>query len=907
MKKLLLIVLALFAFATGFSQSALWTKTNEGKLNLLEKVDRDSSPKEYQLFNLNLEALKTQLSAAPSRESQEVSQVVVSFPTAEGKLERFRIYESSVMAPELAKSVPQIQSYIGQGVDDPTASMAITNTIFGLHVMTLSSKGTYYVDPYTKDHRNYIVYNKSSLTTSRVRQCLTEDTDAGREIPSESSIFANDSRFRTYRLAMACTVEYAAFHIAAAGVGAASDDVKKDAVLAAMNVTVARINLVYEKDMSLRMQLVDNNRNLIFIAEDDGFDNNVAGTLINQSQAKIDAVIGNANYDIGHTVSTGGGGLAQSPSVCASSGKARGITGSPSPVGDPYDIDFVAHEVGHQFGASHTFNGEGGNCTALGTSPTRAASYAVEPGSGTTIMAYAGICSPVDVQQNSDSYFHAVSIAQMVSHITGAGNCVAGVSNGNTPPVVTALTNYTLPIGTPFVLRGSATDANNDVLTYCWEQTNAGTSTASPSATSTASNPNFRSYNPTTSSERYFPALSSLISGVQSPWEVLPNVARSMTFALTVRDNRTPSGGQTSRQNMTLNFSAVAGPFIVTSPSVENTSWDTGSTQTITWNVAGTTANNINVANVKILLSTDNGATFTTLLASTPNDGSQSVTLPAGISAPYCRIMVEAIGNVFFAVSKNLSIGYVVSNVTTCNTYTATPNAQIVGTNPPGWTAYGGITVPPTSGVISDVNLRVNITHPRINDLYVGVLRPGANTVGDIRILYQSGCAVVVNKNMITTFDDAGATLACGSIDLGNSYKPVNSLDIFNGINAAGNWRLTVADLTVPNSGTLNSFALDICTTVTTVTLSTQNFGLAEFKIYPNPNKGNFTVQFNSDSNNDIKVGVHDIRGRLILENSFQNTGIFSQNLQLSNVQSGIYIVTVQDGEKKEVKKIVVE
>lgn len=897
MKKILLLtVIAIFAFASGYSQTSLWTKTSEERLSVLEKVDRSSTPREYQLFQLNFVGLKSQLQSAPSRDNGTVSNVIIAFPNAEGKLENYRIYEASVMEPSLAASHPEIQSYVGQGIDDPTAKIHFTTTLFGLHTMTLSGRGAYYIDPYTTNLQNYIVYNKSSLTTSRNFECLV---DEGTETPPPPSLLASDGKFRTYRLAMACTVEYAAFHIAAAVTAGtlsptATTAQKKAAVLAAMVVTVARVNSVYEVDMSLRMQLVANNENLVFV-DTDNFTDNDAGALINESQTVINTAIGNGNYDIGHTVSTGGGGLAGLGVVCLTNQKARGITGSNAPVGDPYDIDYVAHEMGHQFGASHTFNGTGGSCTG-----NRSAAQAVEPGSGSTIMAYAGICTN-NVQSNSDPYFHAVSIAQMVAHITGTGNCVPGTNNGNTPPVIAALTNYTIPKGTAFILKGNGTDVNGDALTYCWEQTNAGATTADPSATTTDSNPNFRSLSPSTSPNRYMPPLANVLTGNLTPaWQVIPSVARTMNFALTVRDNRTPNGGQTSRQNMTVTFNGTAGPFAVTSQNIDGVSWTQGQTQTVTWNVAGTTANGINTANVNILLSTDGGQTFSTVLVSnTPNDGSQAITVP-NVAAPFCRIMVEAVGNIYYAVNPTpFAIGYTVTN--TCNTYTNTTPLAIpdgAGANVGGAVVTSTIAVPVTYN-ITDINVTMNVTHSYVQDLISAINHPDATQV----FLVNRICASEDAFNI--TFSDGAGTIACTAPTITGTYDPAAPLSALNGKAANGTYSLLLRDMYNGDTGTLNSWSIQVCSQV--ATLSTENFGLADFKIYPNPNNGAFNVQFSSDSSNDIKIGVHDIRGRQIFDKSYQNTGLFSQSLELNNVQAGVYLVTVQDGDRKEVKKIVVE
>lgn len=902
MKKLLLIITLTFSFiVNGYGQS-LWTLTSKERLASITKMDRASFPIEYKLYNLNFEALKTQLQLAPSRETavENTSTVIVSFPKPDGTFENFRIYEASVMHPDLAARYTDIKSYIGKGIEDPTATVSFSTTIFGLHAMTLSGKsGTKLIDTYTKDLNNYIVYNKKDLRAeNRHSTCLVQDaaSDISINHKNTNTTLASDSQFRTYRLAMACTIEYAAYHITAAGLpGTATLAQKKAAVLAAMNVSMVRINGVYEREMSLRMQLIANNDAIIFV-DSDSFSNDTASSLIEESQTQIDLAIGNANYDIGHTVSTGGGGLAQRPSVCVT-GKARGITGSPAPVGDAYDIDFVAHEMGHQFGGSHTFAGDAQNCGGGNRSNTTA----VEPGSGTTIMAYAGICAPQDVQPNSDDYFHAVSLAEMFSHITGAGNCVTGVPNGNFAPVIPALTNYTIPKGTAFKLTSpTVADANNDALTYCWEQNNGTFSFNSfPIPTATAvTGTNFRSYDPTSSLARYFPRFSDILNSNLAPtWEVVPTVARTMNFALTVRDNRTPNGGQTARRDMVVTFAAV-GPFTLTYPSVANTSWPLGSSQTVTWNVAGTTANGINTANVNILYSSDGGVTFPTVLAAnTPNDGTQVITVPNTASTSG-RIMIEAVGNIFLVVSKNIAVGYTIVNV--CNTYTDNTPLPFVDQAPGNYTTRT-LTIP-VSGTINDINVRNNITHTYLSDVQTDISSP-QNPTTFIK-LFNRGCGAT-NGTLNLLFSDGAGAIVCTAGATSQTVAPFSLLSAFNGQSPQGVWTFRVYDNYSPDTGTINNWAIEVCTQ--TNTLITENFGLESFTIYPNPNNGNFTVQFNSNSSNEIKIGVIDMRGREVFSKSYQNSGLFNQNLQLNNLQAGVYLVNVQDGNRKEVKKIIIE
>ena len=891
MKKLLLL-LAVLLTVSGFGQSNLWQKLDSKDVVGLEKLPRESNPTKYQLYSLNFNELKNVLASAPKRLSGEVSNVIVAFPNAEGELQNFRIYEASVMHPDLAARHPEIQSYVGKGIDDRTATIRFSTTLFGLHTMTFAAdKSASYIDPYSKDLNHYMVYSKSDLTTNRVFECgVVNESDISPTDIDETVVLnkAENGLFKTYRLAMACTIEYAAFHVTAAGLNAGTLAQKKAAVLAAMNVTMVRLNAIYENDMALTMVLVPNNENIIFITSD-SFSNDNANSLINESQTVIDATIGTANYDIGHTVSTGGGGLAQKNSPCTGS-KARGITGSPAPVGDPFDIDYVAHEMGHQWGSDHTFNNScGGNVATT-------SSY--EPGSGSTIMAYAGICSP-NVQNNSDAYFHARSIIQMINHVNGTGNCGVILPNNNNAPVITALQNYTIPKSTAFVLDAIATDADGDALTYCWEQYNQQISTQAPLSTNTTG-PNYRSLNPSSSSKRYFPVLSSVLAGNLTPqWEVTPSVSRTMNFSLVVRDNEIVNGGQTKRATSSITVDATTGPFQITSPNSSSVAWAQGSSQTILWDVNNT--NTLTGAqNVNIKLSVDGGLTYPYDLAlDTPNDGSEAIIVPNITASQNARVMIQPTENVFFTVStSSFLLGY--SIATECTTYNYSGAAFTVpdGVNS---NTVKQINVP-TAGTVSDVNVTINATHPNIQNLVIAMTKAGG---GGVFTLFNQQCMNGADMNV--TFDAQGTAFTCASPTTGTYIPPTGTnLNALNVSVPAGNWSFAFKDVVAGNVGTINSIQLEVCKSVLAL-LGNEEFSFQDLAIYPNPNSGEFTVQFASSSSNKVAIEVVDLRGRKIFENQYANSGLFNQTIQLDNAQSGIYLVSITDGDKKIVKKIVVE
>ena len=452
-------------------------------------------------------------------------------------------------------------------------------------------------------------------------------------------------------MALIGTAEYAQFHLTNQGIGSnASQSVKKEAVLAAMNTSMTRINGIFERDLGVTMQLVSNNDDLIFFdSATDGLTNDDIGALIDESQTKCDAVIGSSNYDIGHVFAwvndESGNGLAGGGVVCESGRKAQGVSMRKTPMGDLFDIDLVAHEIGHQFGANHTQNGDCNRNNAT----------AVEPGSGSTIMGYAGFCDS-NVQSNSDAYFHTVSIAEMWNYILSNATCATQTTTNNSIPTANAGGDFTIPKTTPFVLKGTASDADvENTLTYTWEQVDNQVATMPPLASSSVG-PLFRSVPPSSSADRCMPVLSTVLTGaMSSTWEVLPAVARTMRFTFTVRDNVLNGAGVASDEAI-ITVAGDAGPFVVRSQATA-ASLKGGSTQTISWDVANTNSTEVGVSNVAILLSTDGGNSFPeVLVANTPNDGEEDVVL-TNTTTMQARIKVVPVDHIFYAINAvNFSI-----------------------------------------------------------------------------------------------------------------------------------------------------------------------------------------------------------------------------------------------------------
>lgn len=679
-KQLLLLFAAILFFCNVHGQNKnYWTEYNQNKDKIItdKSVARDNFPKQFKLYALNINPLRQELfTLVESQKGKHTT--IISLPNADGQIEQFEVNEASNFDAELQAKFPEIRAYSGKGITDRYATLKLSISPQGIQTMVFrTDKENEFIEAYSQDHTIYAVFksqrNKSNLGWS----CTTAEEKSVLENTSKSAIGSNTNQssagqLKTMRLALSCNAEYSRYF-------GATSAAQVGLVLAAFNATLARCNGVYEKDLGVHLNLVASSTNVIYyVPTTDPYSTNLSTwnvSLQNTLSSNLTGVgttlaANNAAYDIGHMFGgSGGGGSAgcigcvcvDDTSATNDTNKGSGYTapGNSGPQGDYFDIDYVVHEMGHQMGANHTFSigneGRGVN---------------KEVGSGITIMGYAGI-TDADVAAHSIDIFHQASIEQIQNNLENKTCPVSTSLTANATPVVQAVGNFIIPMSTPFVLTGVATDANaTDALTYCWEQNDdVGSSTGANSTASETKTvgPNFLSWYPTVSPSRYFPKLESIIANSNitnedggTPGflsEALSSVSRVLNFRLTVRDNAPYRAtapvkvGQTAYTDMAVNVTTTAGPFLVNSPNTA-ISWAVGSNQNVTWSVAGTTANGVNAAYVDIFLSTDGGYTYPIQLASkVPNNGSASVTVPnnAGLTN---RIMVKGYKHIFFDISN---------------------------------------------------------------------------------------------------------------------------------------------------------------------------------------------------------------------------------------------------------------
>ncbi len=695
-----------------------WQDVDESSFSA--RGERWIIPDEYRTLSLDYAGIQALLAQAPMEftTAARIQPLEITLPMPDGSWQRFNVFESPIMADELAAKYPYIKSYAGQGVEDTTATIRFDVTPQGFHAMIISPNGTIYIDPYSsQETERYISYNKADFRSSlQIDPDIVLDELGAKEqiheILAQKQLAPSGDELRTYRLAVAATGEYTVFHGGTVAAGQA-------AIVTAIN----RVTGIYENEVAVRFELIPNNDVIVYTnAATDPYTNSSGFTMLGQNQSNLNSVIGAANYDVGHVFSTGGGGVASLGVVCNNNNKARGVTGLSSPTGDPFYVDYVAHEIGHQYGGNHTFNGNAGSCAG----GNRNGPTAYEPGSGNTIMAYAGICGSQNLQNNSDDYFHTESFDEIVAFTTNGGgnNCAAITNTGNNVPVPDAGTGgFTIPKETPFTLTGSATDADGDTLTYNWEEYDLG-----PAAGFNSTNPPyFRSWLATLSPSRTFPRLSDLVNNASPIGEDLPSVTDTLTFRMTARDNKAGGGG-VDYDTITFDVTSSAGPFLVTAPN-SAVSWTGGAMETVSWDVANTTASPVSCANVDILLSTDGGFSYpTTILSGTPNDGSQSITVP-NLSTTTARIKVVCSDNIFFDISN---VDFTIAGGTDDFTVDASPGSQSIclGSN-----AIYNITVGQVGGFTDPVTLSA------VGNPGSAAFAPNGNNVPYNSVLTISGAA----------------------------------------------------------------------------------------------------------------------------------------------------------------------
>jgi hypothetical protein len=884
MKKVFSALLILLVFAL----SSLAQETRNISYSI-ESVSKESvfmfgtpqiTAHEYQVFKLNIDALKAGLDGVTFREGAINGFVgQIDLPHTDGSTRNYTVKRNQTLHPDLNAKFPEIMTLDAYSNDGSGARGKWDITPHGLHAMIfIPGESTMFIDPMFKGNTEYyIVYRKKDFYTDKVFECTMESALESDPSPLEFFTPYGTCELRTYRLALAATAEYSIFHGGTVPLA-----------LAAQSTSMNRVNGVYEKDIAVTMTIIPNNDLLIYTSNPDPYTNGNASTMLNQNQTNVTSVIGSANYDIGHVFGTNSGGVAGLGVVCNNNSKARGVTGSGAPINDPFDIDYVAHEMGHQFGANHTQNNP---CNSVSAARR-------EPGSASTIMGYAGICAP-NVQNNSDDYFHNYSLQEISNLITGtAGACPVYTTLNNTGPIVVSTNgNVTIPISTPFALTAIATDPDGDVLTYLWEQMNNQQTTQPPLATATGG-PNFRSWVPDTLNTRYFPKLSAIANNGPFTWERLPSVARTMNFRVGVFDNHSV-GSCSDYVDVTVTTTASAGPFVVTYPSASGIVWSAGNNYSVTWNVANTNLAPVNCDSVKILLSIDGGLSYPFVLETLEeNDGTHSVMAP-NVTTTTARVMVISKNGTFFDISDNnftiiscsaASIPVLSESQTICSGESVTLSILSGSLNDSqDWQWYAGACSGTPIGIGSSIQVS-----PIVTTTYFAVGGGGCPGMG---------CASVtidVTPPINTFVFQQGATLTALMananyqwLDCNNNYAEIPGAlsHVFTPSNLVGSY---AAYIYIGNCADTSA-----CFLVDQSSVLELNTG--GISVFPNPFRNEMTVQW--ETLDVVQIEILDVAGRVLQETEESQSGqakFFTEKLS-----SGVYFIRLIHKEGILVERVV--
>ena len=791
-----------------------WSDVSKGE----SEIQTSLSPKKYQdpsesrLLKLNLAQLRDALSGA---------EVDIMLPDPYGGATAFSLRSSSVMPERLAARFPEIRAFEGVALNDPSITIRLELSSKGLTAQVLGPGSRWLIDPVkglSPEFARSYKYRKSFQPKDEAF-CELDSTGLFGAGSAPSKNFSETTRrarstgesIKTYRLAVATTGEYGVYH---GGTTASA--------LEAVVATINRVDGIFATELAIRFQLVEDNDVVVFAdpVTDPFTGNDDAGTLINQSQEQIDLLIGTENYDVGHTLSTGAGGLAGLGVVCREGGKAEGVTGSSRPEGDFFDVDFVAHELGHQFNADHTWNGKNGGCGAL----QRGANSAFEPGSGSSIMSYAGLCGEDNIASAVDALFHHQSFDQITGYTTeGIGSsCGSEAASGNTAPEVDAGSDYVVPKQTPLVVSGTATDQEQAALLFSWEQRDLG-----PQAALTDPDDGrfalFRMLDSSSTPERYLPTLASVVSGIPDSSERIPQVAREMTMRFTVKDG---AGGVQS-DDIVVTVDGNSGPFEVVSP---NGGEQVGQTKTVEWDTGFTEQAPVSTTMVEIYLSTDDGQTFDQLIDTVDNIGVANISFPPGIQSEDARLMIKGADNIFYDVSD------AAFRLDSDRPVPPTPVLDRVEAGDTKLTLYFDEGQP--NGVVADAYEAYCATEPvatetdysveallpfdentpitselEITDDFTierGGIKVPVNITheyrGDVRISLESpaGTSVILKEGGV--FDPAEDVTEIYPV----TASPVESLESFFAESTSGTWTLDVSDLGVQDVGQLDTWGITV-------------------------------------------------------------------------------------------------
>ncbi len=613
-------------------------------------AEREIVPLAYDTYQLDIDGLIKRLAKANHQKKLNPinSDISLTLPIPDGDQITFNFVETSVMSPELGKKFPTIKSYLGVSKDNRGTLARIDFGEMGFHAVIKTPKGTVYIDPYFlyADEHYITYYIKDDIPTENERSATCgynaykHDLDKEKE-QFESPVNTNQQKSsapvvkRTYRMALACTGRWGSLWG------------NEQEVMSRFVTGVNRLNIIFENEMAINFQLIDDNDQLIFFDSNEPYSSpSLGGVTLGENTGVINNAVGADSYDIGHVFTVnctdGVAGIAFGGSMCRGN-KGGGVSCIGARNISNFMVSTTAHEIGHQLSGGHSWN----NCPNAIAQLSSATAW--EPGSGSTILSYSGLCGNNNVTGPNDDYFHVGNLQQFYEFVENSNCGIIEDSGNNTPELEVPIGDgLTIPIETPFELDGIATDPDGDIMTYNWEQMDLGP--ISELGMPLGNAPSFRSLEPTPNTKRTFPRINDILNGTRNDREVLPNINRRLTFRFVAKDNH-PGAGSTTWEQIRMESDISAGPFVVTTPS-ELAFAEVGKEFLVEWDVANTDNAIIDCQTVDIYLSTDGGFNFDVLLAEdTPNDGSESIMMP-NILTSRGRIKVKASNNVFFNIGR---------------------------------------------------------------------------------------------------------------------------------------------------------------------------------------------------------------------------------------------------------------